>query len=144
MSHRSGRPNRLGRRAPWPLPLALTAAGAALAAEAHAQQESWRVDGVVRDERFGAALLLVPDRTGDGVPELLVGAPATASSQDGGHARLLSGSDLALLFDIDAGDPPAGFGVPAGQAGATWRLRGYAIGFDRTVVDSSAQLLEFE
>ncbi len=67
---------------------------------AGAQQEVWSVEGNVHDESFGAAIALLPDRTGDGISELLVGAPPGISSNDEGMVRVLSGADLSILLEI--------------------------------------------
>ena len=41
-----------------------------------AQQVAWRAEGVIRDEQFGRTIAALPDRDGDGIAELLIGAPA--------------------------------------------------------------------
>jgi RHS repeat-associated protein len=62
------------------------------------------------DDRFGYDATLTPDMSGDGVPDVFVGAPL--ASRDGvetGRAYLFSGADGALLRHWD-GDPHSRFG----------------------------------
>src|SRR5688572_31627065 len=84
-------------------PLVVAFLIALLAEVASGQREVWRIEGRFHTERFGDAVALLPDRTGDGVPELLVGAPppfGSNASCDRGGVRVLSGSDLAVLLEI--------------------------------------------
>ncbi len=56
------------------------------------------------NERFGHALAIVPDVDGDGLDDLLVGAPfRDASGADAGVARLHSGASGSLLLEIAGG-----------------------------------------
>src|SRR5262245_1798974 len=80
-----------------PLALALLL----LAGRAGAQQQAWRVDGGQRSELFGDAIARLADRTGDGIPELLVGAPGDGVWPSSAKARVVSGADLSLLLEID-------------------------------------------
>ncbi len=55
-------------------------------------------------EQFGTSLCWLADRNGDGVDEILVGAPGA------NRVRVLSGIDLALLAEI-VGEPGTAFGT---------------------------------
>lgn len=66
--------------------------GAVVAWSGATLQPVWRVDGLQASERFGDALARVGDLDGDGVDELLVGAPGV------GMARVLSGVDGTILM----------------------------------------------
>lgn len=74
-----------------------------LAPNAVAQEQAWRITGDARSERFGAALERLPDRNGDGIDDLLVGVPGSSGTLPSGGVRVLSGADLALLLEVDAG-----------------------------------------
>jgi FG-GAP repeat protein len=53
-------------------------------------------------DRFGHAVAGLGDVTGDGVPDLAVGAPgAFASTTGGGQVRVFSGADFSLLLTIN-------------------------------------------
>lgn len=93
-------------------PIAGLAVFSLFAAALPAQQQAWRIDGCARSEYFGDAIATLPDRTGDGIPELLVGAPSPSIYGFGnysGHVRVLSGADLSLLLDIDGGGGPGSY-----------------------------------
>jgi len=81
------------------IPLALVLL---LAGPAGAQQLAWRVDGGQRSELFGDALARLADRNGDGIPELLVGAPGDSVWPSLAKARVVSGADLSLLLEVDS------------------------------------------
>lgn len=72
---------------------------ALLPAAAAAQQELWSLEGKDHSEHLGYSIALLRDRTGDGIAELLVGAPA-AGGDDRGAVRVFSGATLALLLDL--------------------------------------------
>jgi len=81
---------------------------AALApSEARAQSLRWTRDGSVRHEEFGASLAWLPDRDGDGVDEIVAGAPGSD------RVRVLSGRDLSLLLELEG---PAGSAFGAAVA----------------------------
>jgi len=86
-----------GRSSAVPFALSIVAFGLA---PAQAQQEAWRVSGVVRNESLGHSIAIVSDHDGDGVRDLLVGAPGYDGDTPTGRALLLSGSDLATLLEI--------------------------------------------
>jgi hypothetical protein len=59
------------------------------------------VDGQSVGDRFGAAVATVPDLTGDGVPEILVGAPLRDEGNDnGGTAYLIAGAPHRDALDL--------------------------------------------
>lgn len=62
-----------------------------------------RVDGQIADSRFGYAVTGMGDTNGDGVADLLVGAPFDApnNEKDAGSAYLFSGADGSLLWRVD-------------------------------------------
>ncbi|MBL8843691.1 MAG: hypothetical protein JNL90_19370 [Planctomycetes bacterium] len=71
---------------------------------AHAQELVWTNAASGSHERFAASLAWHPDRDGDAIDELLVGAPGSA------RARLLSGATLATALELQ-GEPGSGFGT---------------------------------
>ena len=84
-----------------------------------------RVSSGQMDDRFGYDASLTPDMSGDGVPDVLVGAPL--ASRDGvetGRAYLFSGADGALLRHWD-GQPHTRFGKSVAFVGD---VNGDAIG----------------
>jgi hypothetical protein len=62
-------------------------------------------DGRAAGEQFGGSLAGVGDRDGDGLPDLLVGAPAGAGGK--GRAYVVSGLDGATIWTLD-GDAQGG------------------------------------
>jgi len=70
---------------------------------------------------FGATMAFVGDVNGDGVPDLLVGAPKqdVGGNTDQGQVYLLSGATGALILTLDNPSPQAGakFGVIVASAG---------------------------
>jgi len=95
----------------------------------------YAMDGLVQGDRLGASIATLPDLDGDGLADLLVGAPNRQPLDYGtkGHVFVLSGADgfilrehegwnngdrlghaVALLPDLD------GDGVPDYGAGAVW------------------------
>jgi len=64
------------------------------------------------DEHFGFALAAGRDLSGDGVPDVLVGAPQGAGAVLGsGLVRAFSGADGALLFEVPGATAAARFGA---------------------------------
>jgi hypothetical protein len=60
--------------------------------------------GAAVGDRFGAAVAGLPDMNGDGVPDVLVGAPgADGPGADAGRAQVRSGADGSVLLTL-AGD----------------------------------------
>ncbi|HET9483203.1 MAG TPA: integrin alpha [Xanthomonadales bacterium] len=68
-----------------------------------------RLEGELGRQRYGDAITGMPDADGDGVPELLVGAPVTNGL---GRLYLHSGASGALLRTIDAPPGAVRFGTP--------------------------------
>src|SRR3989338_3718484 len=70
---------------------------------------------------FGATMAFVGDVNGDGVPDLLVGAPKqdVGGNTDQGQVYLLSGATGALILTLDNPIPQAGakFGAAVASAG---------------------------
>ncbi len=70
---------------------------------------------------FGSAIASVGDVNGDGVPDLLIGAPLqnVGANADQGQAYLISGATGALLLTLDNPFPQAGakFGASVASAG---------------------------
>ena len=60
-------------------------------------------DGLAQDEELGAAVAGPGDLDGDGVPDLLIGAPGVINGQSRGAAFLYSGATGALIYRVDAG-----------------------------------------
>lgn len=74
----------------------------------------WSFSGdAARGERsIGATLLAIPDRTGDGVPDVVVGAPQSdANGQDSGTIVLLSGANGQRFLTRDGFAPSDLFGA---------------------------------
>lgn len=68
----------------------------------------YHVEGDANGDRFGHALVSLPDLDGDGKRELAVGAPQ--GSPDAGYVRVLSGASGAALRTIAAPPSSPGFG----------------------------------
>ncbi|MBL8843692.1 MAG: FG-GAP repeat protein [Planctomycetes bacterium] len=82
------------------LPLALAPA---LAPSLAAQQELFSITGRTQSERFGESLASLRDLDGDGVGELLIGAPDAPPFLSDAHARVVSGATLTTLVELSGG-----------------------------------------
>ncbi len=90
----------------------------AFAAVAPAQQVQWQVEGRVGYWRFGSSLAVWQDQDGDGVRDLLVGAPQASDSLEPAAVRIVSGSDLSTLLEVSSGsDAHDGFGLQVADVG---------------------------
>lgn len=79
----------------------------------------WTRAGDAPGDRFGSALAALPDATGDGLLDLLCGAPnADGAGASSGQATLLSGLDGRALWSVDgAAFDLVGTAVAAGAPG---------------------------
>jgi len=75
-----------------------------------AQSLRWTRDGTTASAHFGASLAWLPDRDGDGVDEIVAGAPGEE------RVRVLSGRSLATLLEI-AGPAGTEFGAAVAVVG---------------------------
>jgi FG-GAP-like repeat/FG-GAP repeat len=83
-----------------------------LVSTASAQTPQLAPHGHHADDQFGAALCVTDDLDGDGVPDLLIGAPALPGSFSApGYARVVSGADGALIYRFETGAVPDLFGA---------------------------------
>ncbi len=74
----------------------------ALPVVAPAQVRVARLFGTVPNEQFGCAVAAVGDLDGDGIDDLLIGAPLAATTPIGkGRVTLYSGATLAVLRTHD-------------------------------------------
>ncbi|KAA3608649.1 MAG: hypothetical protein DWQ01_11130 [Planctomycetota bacterium] len=78
-----------------------------------------RLFGAEPEACFGAALAQVPDRDGDGVPELLIGSPMASPDEQhhAGEVRLLSGKDGRELLRKSGWEADARFGAAVSGLG---------------------------
>lgn len=109
-------PTRLARPRS-PRVLAASAAGFLfLAPGAIAQSMLFEVDGDLADVKFGFAVSGAGDVNGDGVPDLVVGAPSSNSGPLP-YVRVLSGADGSVIHDFPGDSIGDGFGwnVSAGD-----------------------------
>ena len=66
-------------------------------------------------EQLGNSVMPAGDVNGDGVPDVLVGAPCSAGAP--GRAYVLSGTKGAVLLELSAGEPGDRFGLKGSGAG---------------------------
>ena len=75
------------------------------------------MNGTAANQLFGCALCALPDRDGDGLAELAIGAPGTSTSGLFGYARIVSGAS-GLPLDVHSGSwAKDGFGSALAAAG---------------------------
>jgi hypothetical protein len=72
--------------------------------------EAYTVPGGGAGLHFGSALCGTQDLTGDGVPDLLVGAPEALGAQGNGSVSVHSGNDGSLVLVVQGKDPNRAFG----------------------------------
>lgn len=83
-----------------------------------AQQEQWTIRGHLQFERFGAGIANWIDEDGDGVEDLIVGAPQAPSSLEAAHVRIVSGLDLSTLHELSSdNEVHEGFGEQVAAVG---------------------------
>lgn len=96
---------------------AAIAAALALVRDGSAQ---FVLDGSAPGSALGGALALAGDLDGDGVTDLLLGAPGSATvGDDAGEVRVVSGADGTLLFAVPAAGPSDDFGAAVASVGDT-------------------------
>jgi hypothetical protein len=89
-----------------------------LATTSSAWGQTFEADGVAESDSFGAALATIQDLNGDGIDELVVGAPgADFGATDSGSVYVLSGLDGVVLRRHDATTPDGRFGFRVVAAG---------------------------
>ncbi len=89
-----------------------------LAASAPAQEGRWQRFGDSHFDLFGSAVSATPDLNGDGVADVLVGAPqADFCGPESGAAYLLSGSDGSLLRTFFGANPNDRYGSSVDAVG---------------------------
>lgn len=76
-------------------------------------QSAWLRRGKRRGERFGTALATTPDMDGDGIADVVVGAPGDPEGKVRGRVYLLSGRTGAVLRTIDGPAEARLFGYSA-------------------------------
>jgi len=81
--------------------LVLSSLALAVCTVVRAQTPLFLQQGNHADDQFGAALCVTDDLEGDGVPDVLIGAPALpGSSSEPGYARVMSGKDGHVLLRL--------------------------------------------
>lgn len=78
----------------------------------------YRVDGTAANDRFGTSVSIAGDVDGDGVPDFVVGAPASRVSFffGAGSAYVFSGANGGLIYRKNG--PALGFGLGRSVSGA--------------------------
>jgi hypothetical protein len=78
---------------------------------AEAQVQVWDLSGAAAGDAFGSVVVTIEDLNGDGVRDLLVGAPRSDhGGANAGSVQALSGADGALLYRIDGSSANELFG----------------------------------
>lgn len=93
-------------------PQAVNAKGYIVAYSLADDSELFRVWGNANQNRLGEALRPAGDVDGDGLPDLIAGAPSLDGSYPGGFIRVLSGLCAGLFTSYGAGHPGSGGVVP--------------------------------
>lgn len=90
------------------------AAGRVTATSGRTDDPLWQLDGEEVNGRLGSSLAPVPDVDGDGLSDLLVGAPGEAMG--GGRVHLVSGADGSRIRSL-AGEPGSRLGESVAGSG---------------------------
>ena len=79
----------------------------------------WDIPGAATGDEMGASVALIPDATGDGVPDVMVGAPGTDLGAFGnvGSASLLSGATGQVQYSTYGNQPGDRMGDAVGWGG---------------------------
>ncbi|MBC8329374.1 MAG: FG-GAP repeat protein, partial [Planctomycetes bacterium] len=95
------------------------ALGAAALFSGRTGQILWRFNGLEHDEQFGTSVSMVDDVDGDGVIDLLVGAPGRKVNglYRAGSVELYSGATGGLIYRLDGGNPSGWFGTAVAATG---------------------------
>ena len=92
--------------------------GLAASSPALAQSTIWQADGQSSGERFGLAVAKVGDINGDGLVDVVAGAPNNdLGGSDAGAAFVLSGADGSTLLTIQGGSAGDSLGFSVSGAG---------------------------
>jgi len=85
--------------------------GSAYVFSGHTAEVLIEFDGERAGDAFGSSVAGAGDLDGDGVPELIVGAPgARQAGIDSGSVRVYSGADASIVYSFHGSDPGDRFG----------------------------------
>src|SRR6185369_11176143 len=113
----SGRANMKYSQTGWLIRIASVSVSVVTwSSSSRAQTVLFRWDGANQDDNFGSAIAAMPDVSGDGVPDILVGSGYDdCNATDAGAAYVYSGEDgTTMMVECGSAD---GFGVAVGCMG---------------------------